>query len=203
MRDVQAAALIFLTLAIFLDVLSLYLALRRNRQGYGASGIPLMSWWIYLAYCGLIVKASTIQTLIYLLLLTLFHLSCQYVVPALHHRFFARAPQPEVSSTEERAADDDPFNPFPEPVTLEIRDVRDLHTLRPRDVGPAVEEYLYQARLAGFRHVRIIHGKGIGVQRETVRAILARTPFVEHYADAPADAGGWGATLARLSAGGA
>ncbi len=92
----------------------------------------------------------------------------------------------------------DPFNPFPNPVELEIRDVLDLHSIPPRETGVVVEEYLYQARLVGFRQVRIIHGKGIGVQREIVRSILARTPFVQHYADAPLEAGGWGATIARL-----
>ena len=93
----------------------------------------------------------------------------------------------------------DPFNPFPEPVRLEIRDVFDLHTIHPRDVGRVVEEYLIEARRAGFRSVRIIHGKGVGVQREMVRKILSRTSFVEAYTDAPPEAGGWGATLARLS----
>ena len=95
--------------------------------------------------------------------------------------------------------DVDPFNPFPEPVELAIRDVIDLHAMPPRETGVVVEEYLYQARLAGFRQVRIIHGKGIGVQREIVRAVLARTPFIEHYADAPPEAGGWGATVAYLT----
>lgn len=93
----------------------------------------------------------------------------------------------------------DPFDPFPEPVRVEIGDVFDLHTIAPRDVKRVVEEYLREAHLAGFRSVRIIHGKGIGVQREMVRSILARTSFVEDWADAPPEAGGWGATIAHLS----
>ena len=92
----------------------------------------------------------------------------------------------------------DPFNPFPEPVTIPITDVFDLHTIPPRDVKLVVEEYLRQAQIAGFRSVRIIHGKGIGVQREMVRAILARTPFVLDWTDAPPEAGGLGATIIRL-----
>ena len=103
---------------------------------------------------------------------------------------------------DEEDGDVDPFDPFPEPLTLEIKDVFDLHSVRPREVRAVVEEYLYQARLKGFRRVRIIHGKGVGVQREAVRKILARTPFVEHFADAPPEAGGWGATIATLKAGG-
>src|SRR5438132_9724562 len=95
--------------------------------------------------------------------------------------------------------DDENFNPFPEPVQIEITDVFDLHTIPPRDVKPVVEEYLREAHRKGFRVVRIIHGKGIGVQREMVRAILARTDFVEDWADAPPDAGGLGATIVRLS----
>jgi len=93
----------------------------------------------------------------------------------------------------------DPFDPFPEPVRLEITDALDLHAFSPRDVRRVVEEYLNEARARGFRQVRIIHGKGVGVQREAVRTVLARTPFVEHFADAPPEAGGWGATVARLS----
>jgi hypothetical protein len=101
------------------------------------------------------------------------------------------------------AAEDeiDPFNPFPEPVALEIGDIFDLHTIAPRDVSRVVQEYLLEARRAGFRSVRIIHGKGKGVQRETVRAILARTPFVLSWTDAPPQAGGWGATVAHLQPG--
>jgi dsDNA-specific endonuclease/ATPase MutS2 len=93
----------------------------------------------------------------------------------------------------------DPFNPFPEPVSLEISDVIDLHTIAPRDVKPVVEAYLDEARRAGFRSVRIIHGKGKGVQRQMVQTILARTPFVAEYMDAPPQAGGLGATIAHLS----
>jgi dsDNA-specific endonuclease/ATPase MutS2 len=59
---------------------------------------------------------------------------------------------------------------------------------------------LCEARLKGFRQVRIIHGKGIGVQREAVREVLACTPFVEHFSDAPPEAGGWGATIATIAA---
>lgn len=92
----------------------------------------------------------------------------------------------------------DPFDPFPEPVRIPITDVFDLHTIPPRDVKPVIEEYLKEAQRLGFRSVRIIHGKGIGVQREMVRAILARTPFVLDWADAPPEAGGLGATIVRL-----
>ena len=93
----------------------------------------------------------------------------------------------------------DPENPFPEPVEIEITDVFDLHTIPPRDVKRVVEEYLELAHEKGFQCVRIIHGKGIGVQREMVRSILARTPFVLEWSDAPPDAGGLGATIVRLS----
>ncbi|MGI8653703.1 MAG: Smr/MutS family protein [Pyrinomonadaceae bacterium] len=101
---------------------------------------------------------------------------------------------------EETHADDpvDPFDPFPDTVAIEIRDTFDLHTINPRDVRRVVEEYLTQARAKNFPFVRIIHGKGKGVQRELVRSVLARTSFVINYADAPPEAGGRGATIARL-----
>jgi dsDNA-specific endonuclease/ATPase MutS2 len=76
--------------------------------------------------------------------------------------------------------------------------VFDLHTVPPRDVKPVVEEYLIEARRLGFKALRIIHGRGIGVQREMVRAVLARTAFVADFQDAPAEAGGWGATIVTL-----
>jgi dsDNA-specific endonuclease/ATPase MutS2 len=116
---------------------------------------------------------------------------------ALLKRLFG-AREEEYAKDEE--PDVDPFDPFPEPVRLEIKDVFDLHSVPPREVRSVVEEYLGEAYRLGYRQVRIIHGKGVGVQRETVRTVLARTPFVEHFADAPPEAGGWGATVARLRA---
>jgi dsDNA-specific endonuclease/ATPase MutS2 len=94
--------------------------------------------------------------------------------------------------------DVDANNPFPDPVEIEITDVFDLHTIPPRDVKRVVEEYLRLAREKGFRSVRIIHGKGAGVQRDMVRSILARTPFVFDWTDAPPEAGGLGATIVRF-----
>src|SRR5687767_6007676 len=99
--------------------------------------------------------------------------------------------KPEASSVEEIELDtSDPFDPFPEPVEIEIRDIIDLHTIPPRDVQAVVQEYLLQAYGKGFRSVRIIHGKGIGVQREMVRSLLGRTTFVRDWTDAPPEAGG-------------
>jgi dsDNA-specific endonuclease/ATPase MutS2 len=92
----------------------------------------------------------------------------------------------------------DSDNPLPEPVQIPIEDVLDLHTVPPRDVKAVVEEYLSEANRLGFKALRIIHGRGIGVQRETVRRVLAATPFVLSYSDAPVEAGGWGATVITL-----
>ena len=78
---------------------------------------------------------------------------------------------------------------------LEVRDVLDLHTFRPQEISAVVETYLEEARRKGFSTVRIIHGKGIGVQRERVHAVLRRTPFVARFQDGPLGAGGWGATI--------
>jgi dsDNA-specific endonuclease/ATPase MutS2 len=88
--------------------------------------------------------------------------------------------------------------PGEEPVRIPVTDVFDLHSVPARDVAAVVEAYLEEANRLGLRVLRIIHGRGIGVQREIVRAILARTPFVVGYRDAPAEAGGWGATAITL-----
>jgi len=97
--------------------------------------------------------------------------------------------------------DIDPYNPFPEPVVIEFRDVIDLHSIPPKLIKTIVEDYIEEAHRRGVRQVRIIHGKGIGVQREMVRTILARSEFVDSFQDAPAEAGGWGATIARIREG--
>jgi len=68
---------------------------------------------------------------------------------------------------------------------LPIEDSIDLHTFQPREVEIVVEEYLFQAIAKGFREVRIIHGRGIGVQREIVRSILSKHPNVASFHDAP------------------
>ena len=87
---------------------------------------------------------------------------------------------------------------FNEPIRIPITDVLDLHSVPPRDMQEVVEEYLIEAHHLGYKALRIIHGRGIGVQREMVRAVLTRTSFVESFGDAPAESGGWGATLVSL-----
>ncbi len=89
-------------------------------------------------------------------------------------------------------------NPFDEPFELEITDSIDLHAFSPKDVKAVVETYLTEARKKNFRSVRIIHGKGIGVQREIVRRVLAETDFVESFKNAPEFSGNWGATIVQL-----
>jgi dsDNA-specific endonuclease/ATPase MutS2 len=101
------------------------------------------------------------------------------------------------------AGDDEPRDDEPReddpPHELPIEDWIDLHSFRPRDVPGVVRDYLDAAIAAGFREVRIVHGRGIGVQRERVRALLAVHPAVESFADAPPGRGHWGATLVRLA----
>jgi len=91
-----------------------------------------------------------------------------------------------------------PDEPFEDPVHIPITDVFDLHTVSPKDVKAVVEAYLDEANKLGLKGLRIIHGRGIGIQREIVRKVLAGTPFVRSFGDAPAEAGGWGATIVTL-----
>ena len=113
-----------------------------------------------------------------------------------------RQSEKETKSPVSRGEDDDelpdPNNPFPDVVNIEFTDVIDLHSIPPKQVRAVVEDYLDEARRRGVGFVRIIHGKGIGVQREMVRSILKRTSFVSEFRDAPAEAGGWGATIVTL-----
>ncbi len=85
-----------------------------------------------------------------------------------------------------------------EPVVIPIEDALDLHSFAPRDIPSVVESYLEAAHDAGFGEVRLIHGRGIGVQRTRVRQVLAAHPLVAAFRDAPPDRGGLGATLVRL-----
>jgi dsDNA-specific endonuclease/ATPase MutS2 len=85
---------------------------------------------------------------------------------------------------------------------LPVEDSLDLHAFQPRDVPDVVRDYLDAALARGFREVRLIHGRGIGVQRERVRAVLGRHPAVVSFHDAPPERGHWGATIVRLRAGG-
>lgn len=87
---------------------------------------------------------------------------------------------------------------LPETVEIPITDSIDLHWFRPAETGEVVDAYLEAAAEAGFREVRIVHGRGRGVQRHRVQRRLARSPHVERFADAPSDRGGWGATLVWL-----
>ncbi len=96
---------------------------------------------------------------------------------------------------------DDDAEAASEPIQLEVTDVLDLHPFAPRDVKAVVEAYLEEARARAFSTVRIIHGKGAGVQRSMVRSLLARTPFVTSFEDAPMGAGSWGATVVWFSRG--
>ena len=85
-----------------------------------------------------------------------------------------------------------------EPIEIEITDSLDLHAFNPKDVKAVTIAYLEEARKKGFRVVRLIHGKGIGVQREIVRSVLSETSFVKKFKSGDEFSGGWGATIAEL-----
>jgi DNA-nicking Smr family endonuclease len=89
-------------------------------------------------------------------------------------------------------------SPFGEPVEIPLQDSIDLHPFQPKDIPSVVEEYLEQCKQAGFHEVRLIHGKGKGVQRNVVQALLQRHPAVDSFHDAPLEAGSWGATIVIL-----
>jgi DNA-nicking Smr family endonuclease len=84
------------------------------------------------------------------------------------------------------------------PVELPIDGILDLHTFQPREVKDLVPDYLTECRKRGILEVRIVHGKGTGVLRRTVHAILSRLSEVASFGLAMEDAGGWGATIVTL-----
>jgi len=88
--------------------------------------------------------------------------------------------------------------PFADPIVLPLEDAIDLHPFAPKDIPSVVEEYLHQCHKAGFHEVRIIHGRGKGIQRRIVRALLERHPQVLSFKDAAPESGGWGATIVQL-----
>ena len=84
-------------------------------------------------------------------------------------------------------------------VKLTIEDVLDLHTFRPKDIPDLLEDYFTECLKAGIYSVRIIHGKGKGIQKRRVRGLLEKNPLVTAFKEAPPEAGGWGATLVELN----
>lgn len=91
---------------------------------------------------------------------------------------------------------DDPWSE--EAVELPIDGVLDLHTFSPKEVRELLDDYLAACLEREIYDVRIIHGKGKGILRDRVRALLAKHRAVESFCEAPLEAGGWGATVVRL-----
>jgi DNA-nicking Smr family endonuclease len=85
-----------------------------------------------------------------------------------------------------------------DPVEVPIEDVLDLHPFRAEEIRDVAASYLEEARARGFRQVRLIHGRGIGVQRARIRSLLQSLDYVEEFHDAEGSGGGWGATVVVL-----
>ena len=83
-------------------------------------------------------------------------------------------------------------------VEIPIESTLDLHPFLPREVKSLVGDYLEAAHAAGFREVRLIHGKGSGTLKRTVQTLLQRHPLVESFADDATGGGNWGATVVLL-----
>ena len=84
------------------------------------------------------------------------------------------------------------------PVAIPIDGVLDLHTFNPKEIPSLIEEYILACREKGITQLRIIHGKGKGIQKARVQSLLSGNPLVRSFSDAQAEAGGWGATLVEL-----
>jgi dsDNA-specific endonuclease/ATPase MutS2 len=83
-------------------------------------------------------------------------------------------------------------------VDLPISEEIDLHAFRPQDILPVVESYLEACVERGFVEVRLVHGRGRGVQRAAIHRLLRGRPDVAHFSDASPVSGGWGATIVRF-----
>lgn len=106
-----------------------------------------------------------------------------------------------VDPAEKRAGEGgDPDSPMDAgaPLELPIDGVLDLHTFPPRQVKDLVLDYLALCRERGILEVRVVHGKGRSVLRQTVQSLLAKHPDVVTFAEANVAYGGWGATMVRL-----
>ncbi len=106
---------------------------------------------------------------------------------------------PDRKNHSEHSPDDSTMDsPFSEPVVLPIENIIDLHPFSPKDIPSVVEEYIEQCMRAGIYEVRLIHGRGKGVQRRIVQSLLEKHPLVSSFKDAPQEFGGWGATVVVL-----
>ena len=85
-----------------------------------------------------------------------------------------------------------------EPIKIPIQDVLDLHTFRPQDISDLLENYFDECLKAGIFSLRVIHGKGKGIQKRQVHQFLQKDRRVKSFKDAPPEAGGWGATVVEL-----
>ena len=85
-----------------------------------------------------------------------------------------------------------------QPVKIAIEDVLDLHTFKPKDIPDLLDDFFLECIKVGILSVRIIHGKGKGIQKKRVKELLKNNSKVKSFQDAPPEAGGWGATLVKL-----
>src|SRR4030042_4831031 len=83
-------------------------------------------------------------------------------------------------------------------ICIPIEDRINLHTFLPKEIPSLLEEYLLECQKKGLKEVRIIHGKGKGVQRSIVHSFLRKSPLIESFKPAPLEAGGWGAQMSCL-----
>src|SRR5687767_6664110 len=86
-----------------------------------------------------------------------------------------------------------------DPIEIPITDTLDLHPFRPDEIKDVAREYLIEAHRLGFTQVRLIHGRGIGVQRERIRSLLRELDFILDFEDADPSGGGWGSTVVLLA----